>query len=321
MISSTHQKWLIRVTKDNINLINSYRKDRGLKDINVGDIQLSRHPYELDKTEYWATNSTKEIHTIHSLNGYAQLTDLDFVRLFFPNLQMIGADMSSLPKDIKGRVKSWGEDAKDRELQSIIGSYDMEFKSYGITNFDEKVYVMFEEEDYSGVNYYMVLANDIINLYVTKIDKQAQPKEITNEKLSVGYKLVKEEYRQAALRIIYSDDERINSDGELSITSGDAISKLRDAGVLDLWFEPFYNQIIISMNDMFNLRIKNKRVYHGYDDITDYVMGIGAWWETASKLRFNGYDFKIMSLTLCKTGCENKMTKIENWLKIYNLIK
>ena len=53
-----------------------------------------------------------------------------------------------------------------------------------------------------------------------------------------GYVLVKPEYEKAALAIIDSS-EFFNSDG-IHIRQPENMNKLKDAGVLDLWFKPVY---------------------------------------------------------------------------------
>ena len=73
-------------------------------------------------------------------------------------------------------------------------------------------------------------------------------KEKTMKKEIVGYKLIKPEYRQAALGLIptsvyLSSPKLISKEGNNYLDSTCAtINNLRKAGVLDLWFEPVYEE-------------------------------------------------------------------------------
>lgn len=70
-------------------------------------------------------------------------------------------------------------------------------------------------------------------------------KEKTMEKEVIGYKLVKQEYKEVAMKITNCSDEivwdnNLKSYGYLFSQGSVHSDKLKEAGVLDLWFEPVY---------------------------------------------------------------------------------
>lgn len=158
----------------------------------------------------------------------------------------------------------------------------------------------------------------IITIYQIKEYQDMKNKQI------IGYKLVKPEYMVFANKLIMGTGTHIyKTDITIDIKYHPGAFEIwKQAGVLDLWFEPVYKskEEIISINGQFNLRVEDKRVFYNSEDITDYVKSMGEWYENIPK-KFGKYDFNIRNIELSKTGCEYKTTTIENWLKIYNLIK
>lgn len=81
---------------------------------------------------------------------------------------------------------------------------------------------------------------------------------------------------------------------------------------------------IIKMNDNFSLTLKNNKIYHKNDDITDFVLGVRHLWEntlTNGKIKIDTYDFIIDSINLSKCGCEVNSTNIKQWLELANKLK
>jgi hypothetical protein len=74
----------------------------------------------------------------------------------------------------------------------------------------------------------------------------------------IGYKLAKSEYKAAALAIIGEDDFRNDPGIDVSVPSN--IQKYRNAGVLDLWFEPVYksSEVTIKLSKSRKAIITNK---------------------------------------------------------------
>lgn len=85
------------------------------------------------------------------------------------------------------------------------------------------------------------------NEWKEKINKQH--KKETMEKKIIGYKLVKKEYEEAAVKIAYSKEAEvssftIHSQGYNFMKDSACAKELKKAGVLDLWFEPVYEDAI-----------------------------------------------------------------------------
>lgn len=96
----------------------------------------------------------------------------------------------------------------------------------------------------------------------------------------------------------------------------------KEAGLLNIWFKPIYGetQKEFIMSDDFILKVKNKKVYHGSEEITDFVIEMGEWFNSIPE-KFSVYKFKIADLIFSKTGCQNELTSIKQWMEIYNEIK
>lgn len=76
---------------------------------------------------------------------------------------------------------------------------------------------------------------------------------------------------------------------------------------------------IISMNGKFNLTIKDKKVFHNNtEDITNFVIELV---EHYSKTSFDKYNVRIGGISFNSSGCQNHITYITDWLKVYDLIK
>lgn len=80
--------------------------------------------------------------------------------------------------------------------------------------------------------------------FIIKKDFMKSKENKMENKKIIGYKLVKSEYKDAALKISNATGNWENSLAEydIEITQTRYIDKLKEAGVLDLWFEPVYEQ-------------------------------------------------------------------------------
>jgi len=155
-------------------------------------------------------------------------------------------------------------------------------------------------------------------------------KEKQMKKQIVGYKLIKPEYEGALKNIEpYWNKELFEKHGyNLAIGSG-IYYKFKKAGVLDIWFEPVYEekkQIIkmySSNKGEFEIEIIEgkayyrpdnrelpkewvKRIINSYDDVLTSYFAL-----------YNPYEIKIASI---KVGCMEG-TRKEDWEKVYKLLK
>jgi hypothetical protein len=104
----------------------------------------------------------------------------------------------------------------------------------------------------------------------------------------IGYKLIKPEYKEAALKIscAFKNWENVLAKYDIAITQTKYINSLKEAGVLDLWFEPVYEnefkvgnwvRIVKSCSSSFNksgdVKQINKLEYIKLSDYDEEVMG------------------------------------------------
>ena len=147
-----------------------------------------------------------------------------------------------------------------------------------------------------------------------------------NNKKIIGYKLIKPEYRVAYESITNTTNlsSLENSLGKFNWVDK-AVEDLKNAGVLDIWFEPLYEEEIQTINmGSFNLTVKNKRVFHKSEDITSFVTDMQYIFTPILNNKFgknNDYQCLVEDVVFKKTGCEFNTTKLSDWLKVYNMIK
>lgn len=151
----------------------------------------------------------------------------------------------------------------------------------------------------------------------------------------IGYRFVKEQYLESAKVIMTNngkddmndkfyfniDMDRRGYPNSLPLDCR-AVRYLREAGVLDLWFEPIYvkPEIVHSVGGKFDVTIKDGDIYHCDTIITDYVKAIKEFSDNAPT-QFHGFTFSIKDIILNQTGCEIKETSIRDWLNLYQVWK
>ena len=121
--------------------------------------------------------------------------------------------------------------------------------------------------DGCGTSEYFINSKTLITFeefqqYVLKTEK-------TMEKEVIGYKLVKQEYKEVAMKITNCSDEivwdnNLKSHGYLFSQGSVHSDKLKEAGVLDLWFEPVYaSQIQLPTIDGYRGYYENGIIKYG----------------------------------------------------------
>lgn len=72
----------------------------------------------------------------------------------------------------------------------------------------------------------------------------------------------------------------------------------------------------------FTVQVKgNEKVFHGQDDITDFVKEMFHFFSPSEKHMFGKYSALIKDVTFSRTGCQITETKLSDWMNVYNLIK
>lgn len=149
------------------------------------------------------------------------------------------------------------------------------------------------------------------------------------EKKIIGYKLIKPEYKKAAEIITNIDNWKVFENNLCVLWCRETEKKLKNAGVLDLWFESVYfekpEEETISMGS-FSLKVTKKGIFHNNtENIIDYVEKLNIWWKNVlneGNLKFGNknYDCLIPSsnITIEKSGCEKVQTKLSDWIKVWD---
>ena len=116
-------------------------------------------------------------------------------------------------------------------------------KQFKITSTEGEQFPIFHKDYYCIVE---EINNDKLRLRgdgdLWFYQKDFKLKEETMDKKIIGYKLIKPEYKEAALKISNTVGNWENSlmNYDISISQTGYINRLKNAGVLDLWFEPVY---------------------------------------------------------------------------------
>lgn len=197
--------------------------------------------------------------------------------------------------------------------------------------------VMFSDKMWGSLG---SLSYNYVEITFEQFKKYVLKENNMKEKEIIGYKLIKPEYREAA-RLIHPYGQYLSSDKLISTygdpylpVNDDTTNAMRKAGVLDIWFEPVYksSEVTIKIGDipggtscrMFNLIVKGGKVWQNSQDITDYVIGVHAWYMASKALqttKIANFDFIVKDIILSKTGCQHIESSINQWLAVYDELK
>jgi len=88
--------------------------------------------------------------------------------------------------------------------------------------------------------------------------------------------------------------------------------------IVETW-QPIYEEEVKTINmGSFNLTVKDKKVFHNQEEITDFVKAMSNYKILQNLSR---YTARIEEITFSVTGCRNSPTKLSDWLKVYDMIK
>ena len=155
----------------------------------------------------------------------------------------------------------------------------------------------------------------------------------TMKKEIIGYKLIKPEYANAAIEItgFYGDQESFIEymRKEANVKNGSFVKNLKEAGVLDLWFEPVYQQekqiiqMYSSNKGMFEIEVVDGKAYYRPENKElpkEWVRDIINSYDDILIQQRNGvnpYSVKIAGLHV---GCYQNCKK-QDWENVYKLLK
>lgn len=106
--------------------------------------------------------------------------------------------------------------------------------------------------------------------------------------------------------------------------TGPIINKLKELNVLDVWCIPVYKEKseVVDMGK-FSLTIKDKKVFHKNEEITEFVRNISNNIVEKFSIPSNNGNRTIVikEVIFSKTGCEDSETTLSQWKAVYNKIK
>ena len=159
---------------------------------------------------------------------------------------------------------------------------------------------------------------DVHNHYTKGETLPELPKDETGK--LIGYKLTgKVSPEQAGA--FFKCDANVFPDGTFfKVAHEGVIRRAKEAGVLDIWFEPVYAkpEIIHSVGGKFDVTIKEGKIYHNGSNITEYVKEVKEFADSLPN-KIKGFDFEIKDIILRQTGCERKETSIKDWVELYGV--
>lgn len=74
----------------------------------------------------------------------------------------------------------------------------------------------------------------------------------------------------------------------------------------------------VSVGGKFNVVIRNGKIWHKTDDITNFVTEMIGKFYHDSPYNLVGYTAIVSDVTFSKTGCQNVETKLSDWKKVYD---
>lgn len=182
-----------------------------------------------------------------------------------------------------------------------------------------------------------LLKNGYIQITFEQFQKYVL-KEETMEKEIIGYKLIKPKYRQAAEAVVsqydpYYDfknwDLNLEKDGDMFTKDSNQSKWLKEAGVLDLWFEPVYAQEkqIIQMHSsnkgMFEIEVVDGKAYYRPENKylpEEWIRDIINSYDEILIQQRNGVNPYSVQIAGLHVGCYQNCRK-EDWEKVYKLLK
>jgi hypothetical protein len=148
-----------------------------------------------------------------------------------------------------------------------------------------------------------------------------------NMKEIIGYKLIKPEYNNAAIKLAGMKNTSWIGFKQNLFKKGNRnceyyekyVENFKKAGVLDLWFEPYYTQEEKIINIGFDVKITSEGIFHRRDNITEFVEKMYKEFNCLSAYTFGNYKAKFKDIIWESTGCQNIETKLSDWKKIWEI--
>ena len=135
------------------------------------------------------------------------------------------------------------------------------------------------------------------------------------EKEIIGYKAPYDLFDENGQRILSLKGDIFTKKNDKIYTSNNYYLPKE---IVETW-EPVYksSEVTIRMGDKFDLLVKNGKVTHGYEDITDFVVKLVEFYEKLP-VQFGKYRCEVEEINFKVTGCQICSTYLREWRLVYN---
>ena len=312
-IDTLSKDWYLEITKENIEKASEWRKamctiknPHYLSNLNIGYSLVSKHSN--DSSFYHYDNLSKSKNP--NYRNYKELTTEQFIKhVYNPKFNVMENKEEYV---IKCLTLEHGEE--------II----QHFKDLGVETNNIKG-TCSEKEGYYAI-YYGLINGNFSNYSLTEVQrncisiKELPKKELNMEKEIIGYKLVRPEYKNAA-EAITGNWENSQNGYDIPIKQVGYIKLLKEAGVLDLWFEPVYKTeekvYTLGIDEKFEIIVKDKKAFYGSEDVTETLLAFKKIMQFVSgDHKIGKYSWCIADTVITSVGCITKESFLSQWLAI-----
>lgn len=214
------EKWWLKVTKDNLKILNEYLKENPHKYTHYKDSWEVTY-YEGERSIYFYSEGTSSHSSYEIKIGFEEITTEQFLEHV--------VNKNKMKFKIGDRVT----------LKKGAFLYNEDYMYYYTIYSNQPHRVIEELKD----NFIRLKGDCDVYVKEEGLELEESNKEI------IGYKLIKPEYKEAAVEIgkkgnlqTFSNIYSIN--GYIPVFGWrDTIKNLKEAGVLDIWFEPVYEPL------------------------------------------------------------------------------
>ncbi len=310
------EKWYCIVTNENYEILNNWRKIKCGDDFidNYIGLGYAIASYcHFDSSFYYTKNHISYIPKL-----YIEITTEQFKKYVLKeknNMKLPNSNFAIVIND------------NATEILNLLGDNGFDTNGYGggikngyyYTNTDNKIHF------FSGTNFEEKYLGHVYIIFTLDELKQKFGSIIVGYKVPYdlwGGDIPKDSIYIPSLSSPDNYSYKDNMDSDYNIASE----------IVTTW-EPVYQEeinkteeIIVRMGgeNGFDLKVRNHKIFHTHEDITSYVndiyedfKGFRIKENYSNNHRITGYDFIATDMIISKTGCENKETKLSEWLNLY----
>ena len=174
------------------------------------------------------------------------------------------------PTVYKGDIKGFPKEVVDKMLERQVEQDN--FRDVSVFERERRYGIMDKGFDWEQSNEGYLFWEEVLDNKNFDVFFKLYPKTNTMEKEIIGYKLIKPEYNDVALKIAnaqkWLNKQYINFDIKVDCK---AYTKLKEAGILDLWFEPVYKPVFKADDFIFSASKIRKIAECKYTNADSYL--------------------------------------------------